>query len=80
MEQRIIYSDGSEHSISVDCPTTVEIFDTIEEAIKKHKDGYGCDLTVLSKEHLTSLMSGKVLVMIDGEYTHYIMFNINRKN
>jgi hypothetical protein len=48
------------------------VYDTLEDAMSSNGTGYGCTLTVLTREQLNKIKEGGVLCIDDGEYVHYI--------
>jgi hypothetical protein len=51
------------------------VIDTSREAWDHYGYGYGADFTKLTKQHLAALLTGKSIVIDDGEYVHFIVLD-----
>lgn len=55
---------------------TVKIIDNTDEAVNEYGTDCSWDLIELKKEHIRALQSGKMLAWNDGEYSTFIVLDI----
>ena len=49
-----------------------KVYSSLQFAMDEVREGWGCDLIVLTLEELELMKNGGVLAWSDGEYSHYV--------